>query len=71
MNQMTRQSVINTVYAELRRDGATLEEKRPSLRVCAMLYELGVAVDEVGVAAQAFGDLPKDYDGYRATVLRR
>lgn len=72
MNDMTRQSVINTVYAELRRDAATLEEKRPSLRVASMLYAIGVTAEEAGVAAERFGDLPEGtVDTYNATVLHR
>jgi hypothetical protein len=59
MNDMTRQSVINSVYAALRVDKNERGQYfRDSLRVMSMLYELGVTVDEAGYAAEKFGDLP-------------
>lgn len=52
-NRMTTQSVINTIYAALRKDG------HEPLRAGAMLYQIGTAMAEVDKAMEAFGDIPK------------
>lgn len=54
-NTMTRQSVINTVYAELRHPAEGM--RRPD-RVMAMLNILNCSMDEIGRAMEAFGDIP-------------
>jgi hypothetical protein len=67
MNDMTRQSVINTVWAELRRGE---REIRPTLRVMAMLHLLDVTAEECGIAAEKFGDLPAGtVEAYNTGVL--
>ena len=55
-NQMSRQSVINMVYAALR--GPKNDPLRPSLQVMALLYALDIRVNEAGYAAEKYGDLP-------------
>lgn len=47
---MDRQFAINEIYLELRNGGVE------ALRAAALLYALGVSLDEVNVAMRHYGD---------------